>query len=203
MPTIRLTTSIEAPVERCFDLSLNVDLHRHSVAHTRERPVAGVTRGTMKLGDSVTWEATGLSTLEGTISLTREDHTAPSRPDFSGVTGHVTWLYKPTGKTTFKTSIVRDTGTETSFLSLTSVGLEGLRFDNNRLNWTVLAQADWEATSKILVTPGVRYIRNDAGPGVRPERLHRRRRQPAVGRAPQHRPRQRVLARLLRRRGRE
>jgi ligand-binding SRPBCC domain-containing protein len=57
MPTIRLTTSIEASVERCFDLSLNVDLHRHSVAHTRERPVAGVTRGMMQLGDTVTWEA--------------------------------------------------------------------------------------------------------------------------------------------------
>lgn len=57
MPTIRLMTYIKAPVERCFDLSLNVDLHRHSVAHTRERPVAGITRGTMKLGDTVTWEA--------------------------------------------------------------------------------------------------------------------------------------------------
>jgi ligand-binding SRPBCC domain-containing protein len=57
MPTIRLTTSIKASVERCFDLSLNVDLHRHSVARTRERPVAGVTRGMMKLGDTVTWEA--------------------------------------------------------------------------------------------------------------------------------------------------
>ena len=58
MPTIRLTTSIAAPIERCFDLSLSVDLHRHSVAHTRERPVAGVTRGMMRLGDTVTWEAT-------------------------------------------------------------------------------------------------------------------------------------------------
>lgn len=57
MPTIRLMTYVKAPVERCFDLSLNVDLHRHSVAHTRERPVAGITRGTMKLGDTVTWEA--------------------------------------------------------------------------------------------------------------------------------------------------
>ena len=57
MPTIRLTTYIEASVERCFDISLNVDLHRRSVAHTRERPVAGVMRGTMKLGDTVTWEA--------------------------------------------------------------------------------------------------------------------------------------------------
>jgi ligand-binding SRPBCC domain-containing protein len=57
MPTIRLETSIAAPLERCFDLSLSVDAHRHSVAHTHERPIAGVTSGVMKLGDTVTWEA--------------------------------------------------------------------------------------------------------------------------------------------------
>lgn len=57
MPIIRLETYIEAPAERCFDLSLNVDAHSQSVAQTRERPVAGVTTGVMKLGDTVTWEA--------------------------------------------------------------------------------------------------------------------------------------------------
>src|ERR1700686_1728934 len=57
MPTIRLETSIDASLERCFDLSLSIDLHRHSVAHTHERPIAGVTSGVMKLGDTVTWEA--------------------------------------------------------------------------------------------------------------------------------------------------
>lgn len=57
MPTIRLETSIEASPERCFDLSLNVDAHGNSLAHTRERPVAGVTSGMMALGDTVTWEA--------------------------------------------------------------------------------------------------------------------------------------------------
>jgi ligand-binding SRPBCC domain-containing protein len=57
MPLIRLETYIDAPPERCFDLSLCVDLHHHSVAHTHERPVAGVTSGVMKLGDTVTWEA--------------------------------------------------------------------------------------------------------------------------------------------------
>ena len=57
MPTIRLETPIDASPERCFDLSLNVDLHHHSVAYTHERPVAGVTSGVMKLGDTVTWEA--------------------------------------------------------------------------------------------------------------------------------------------------
>jgi ligand-binding SRPBCC domain-containing protein len=57
MPTIRLETYIEATVERCFDLSLNVDLHRLSTAQTHERPIAGVMTGEMKLGDTVTWEA--------------------------------------------------------------------------------------------------------------------------------------------------
>ena len=57
MPTIRLETSIAASPERCFDLSLSVDVHRHSVAHSHERPIAGVTSGVMKLGDTVTWEA--------------------------------------------------------------------------------------------------------------------------------------------------
>lgn len=37
--------------------AISVDLHRHSVVHTHERPVAGVTSGMMKLGDTVTWEA--------------------------------------------------------------------------------------------------------------------------------------------------
>ncbi len=57
MPTIYLETSIEAPAERCFDLALSVDLHQYSVAHTQERPIAGVTAGVMHLGDIVTWEA--------------------------------------------------------------------------------------------------------------------------------------------------
>jgi ligand-binding SRPBCC domain-containing protein len=57
MPTIHLETLIAAPPERCFDLSLSVDLHRQSVARTHERPIAGMTSGVMRLGDSVTWEA--------------------------------------------------------------------------------------------------------------------------------------------------
>jgi ligand-binding SRPBCC domain-containing protein len=57
VPTIRLETYIEAPIERCFDLSLSVDLHRRSAADTHERPVAGVMSGLMGLGDTVTWEA--------------------------------------------------------------------------------------------------------------------------------------------------
>jgi ligand-binding SRPBCC domain-containing protein len=57
MPTIHLETAIDAPPERCFDLSLSIDLHRNSSAQNHERAVAGVMSGVMKLGDVVTWEA--------------------------------------------------------------------------------------------------------------------------------------------------
>jgi ligand-binding SRPBCC domain-containing protein len=57
MPTIRLHTSIHASPERCFDLSVSVDLHAQSQAHAHERPIAGLMAGEMRLGDTVTWEA--------------------------------------------------------------------------------------------------------------------------------------------------
>ena len=40
MPTVYLETYIEAPIERCFDLALSVDLHPLLVAHTQERALA-------------------------------------------------------------------------------------------------------------------------------------------------------------------
>lgn len=57
MPTIHLETYVHAPPERCFDLSLSVDLHVQSQVHAHEHPIAGVMAGGMLLGDIVTWEA--------------------------------------------------------------------------------------------------------------------------------------------------
>jgi len=57
MPTIHLTTFIAAPAERVFDLARSIDLHRKSMAHTREEAVAGTTSGLIKLDETVTWKA--------------------------------------------------------------------------------------------------------------------------------------------------
>jgi len=57
MPTIYLETQINAPLETCFDLSTSIDLHKISTAHTKEKAIAGVTSGLVKLNDFVTWEA--------------------------------------------------------------------------------------------------------------------------------------------------
>jgi ligand-binding SRPBCC domain-containing protein len=54
---IELTTLIAAPRERCFDLSLSVDVHLESTVHTGERVVAGPTSGVLAVGGEVTWEA--------------------------------------------------------------------------------------------------------------------------------------------------
>lgn len=57
MTDIELHTHIHAPIERCFLLSLSVDLHQLSTKETNERAIAGVTTGLMKLNDVVTWRA--------------------------------------------------------------------------------------------------------------------------------------------------
>jgi ligand-binding SRPBCC domain-containing protein len=57
MATIELVTRIAAPVERCFLLSLSIDLHVDSASRSSERAVAGVTRGIIGPGEEVTWEA--------------------------------------------------------------------------------------------------------------------------------------------------
>lgn len=57
MPRIELRTFINAPTDRCFDLSRSIDLHKISTQHTGEEAVAGVTSGLIGFGESVTWRA--------------------------------------------------------------------------------------------------------------------------------------------------
>ena len=53
------TTIIEAPIERCFDLSRSVEVHLLSNVHSGEQALAvgGVTFGRVGLSEEVTWRA--------------------------------------------------------------------------------------------------------------------------------------------------
>ena len=55
MPVIEIITHIDAPIERCFDLSRSIDLHSFSASPTGEQAVAGVTSGLISEGEEVTW----------------------------------------------------------------------------------------------------------------------------------------------------
>jgi ligand-binding SRPBCC domain-containing protein len=56
MQLIQIETKIAAPPERCFLLSLSMDLHVESTAQTSERAIAGVTHGLIGPNETVTWQ---------------------------------------------------------------------------------------------------------------------------------------------------
>ncbi|PZU39344.1 MAG: cyclase [Microbacterium sp.] len=52
-----LVTRTTASVEQLFELSLSIDEHMSSMDRSRERAIAGVTGGSIGLGETVTWRA--------------------------------------------------------------------------------------------------------------------------------------------------
>ena len=60
MPTLIIQTEIDAPPELCFDLARDIGFHCASAAQPGERAVAGITKGLIELGQSVTFEAVHL-----------------------------------------------------------------------------------------------------------------------------------------------
>ncbi len=60
MPRLTLATLIYAPIDHCFDLCRDLDVHNKTVAHTKERLVGAKRGGLAELGDVLTFEAVHL-----------------------------------------------------------------------------------------------------------------------------------------------
>ena len=57
MPRIELKTFINASPEKCFNLSLDIDLHMQSMEQTNEKVIGGRMGGMIRLGEMVQWRA--------------------------------------------------------------------------------------------------------------------------------------------------
>lgn len=77
MPSIHLTTFVNAPVDRVFDLSRNITLHKKSLEHTGEQAIAGVTSGPISLHETVTWKAKHLGKVR-TLKIKITSMSSPS-----------------------------------------------------------------------------------------------------------------------------
>jgi ligand-binding SRPBCC domain-containing protein len=55
MQKIELVTTIKAPLAVCFDLSRSIDLHKKSMANSKEEVIAGICKGLINLNEEVTW----------------------------------------------------------------------------------------------------------------------------------------------------
>jgi len=58
MPIIKIELTVNAPVERVFDLARCIDLHEATMSKHKDKAIGGVTKGLIGMGESVTWEAT-------------------------------------------------------------------------------------------------------------------------------------------------
>jgi hypothetical protein len=104
------------------------------------------------------WSPTGLSTLSARLSFSNEDHSQPALEDFSGVTGSLEWLYRPTGKLRFRTTLSRDTGTESRFIGYTG-GTQSPATESYRLTTAARLGIAYDITAKVQLNASVRHAR--------------------------------------------
>jgi hypothetical protein len=101
------------------------------------------------------WSPNPISSLSARLSLGKTDHSLATANDYSGVTGTLSWNWKPTAKLAFNTQLSRATGNESSFstggTSNTPVTAQA---DNSRLTSAAGLNASYEATAKILLNAG-------------------------------------------------
>jgi ligand-binding SRPBCC domain-containing protein len=57
MPVIHLTSFINAPIERVFDLCRSINLHQISTIDTNEKAIGGTMNGLINKNETVTWQA--------------------------------------------------------------------------------------------------------------------------------------------------
>ena len=69
MSTIVLETTINAPIQRVFDLARSIDLHKLTASHTNEKAVAGRTSGLINEHEIVTWRTKHLGITQQLTSV--------------------------------------------------------------------------------------------------------------------------------------
>lgn len=77
MPLIHLTTVIHAPMNRVFDLSRSITLHKRSMGNSKEEAIKGRTSGLIEYDETVTWRARHLNKtrlLTTKITAMQKDH---------------------------------------------------------------------------------------------------------------------------------
>lgn len=114
---------------------------------------------------SVVWTPSALSTLNARVSSTKETHTLGSTAETSAVTGSISWNYRPTAKLRFTSLLVRDTGTETTFLSTPSSGTTALPVDRSSLSTMGQLDASYSVTSKVSFDANARQRRGTLANG--------------------------------------
>lgn len=106
------------------------------------------------------WVPTGASTVSARVNIGKTEYDLGTAADFEGVTGSVSWAWRPTGRLSLTTSLSRDSGQDTGFLRLAgSTEVSGTDF--SRITNSASLRAGYELTGKITLSGSVGYARRN------------------------------------------
>lgn len=103
---------------------------------------------------SANWRPSDASTLDARVSLSRIDNDNADLDGYSGLTGRLSWLWKPTAKLQLTTSLARDTVQENYLYS----GLSGSS-EANRVTDTLQLNGSYTLSSKLFIDASARAAR--------------------------------------------
>jgi len=117
----------------------------------------------------VDYDLTGLLTTNARISYSKQKNSGLTNADYSGLTGIVSLLYRPTGKLTFNATVAREPGFNSSIYS--GVGItfidpttpvltpvSGL-YQNNQITNSLTLNVGYLATAKVTANASLRYAK--------------------------------------------
>lgn len=102
-----------------------------------------------------TWSPSAASTLTARLSYGKRDAGQLSARDFSGGTGSLNWRWQPSARLQINSTLMRDTGDETSFYNFGSLG--SFSSDYSNITNSLQVAANYELTGKIVLDAGLSY----------------------------------------------
>jgi hypothetical protein len=107
------------------------------------------------------WLATGASTLSARVNLGKTEYDQATAADYSGATGSLSWLWKPSGRLQLNTTLARDTGQDAGFRRAPDGSGTPTATDFSRVTDTLGVTAVYDLTGKIVLTADVSTARRD------------------------------------------
>ena len=106
------------------------------------------------------WVPTGASTVSARVNIGKTEYDLGTAADFEGVTGSLSWAWRPTGRLNLTTTVSRDSGQESGFLRLVEgAPVSGTNF--SQITNALSLRAGYELTGKITLSGVLGYTRRN------------------------------------------
>lgn len=104
------------------------------------------------------WVPSGASTVDARVAYGNNEYQLATRPDFEGLTGSLTWAWRPTGLLSVNSSLVRETGQESGF-RLVPGTTSTVATDFSQVTNRATIGLSYELTGKVRLLADASYAR--------------------------------------------